>query len=131
MTHSICRLCEPRLTASVPSSVTEPPPTLILIVSADPMGLEAAGQLIARAGRSVLVIADRRQSDRRDRRSRLSGDERRRADRRARPPASWDRGYIIIEPDGDRETAQVVLGYGGTVADLARDRDVRLERRAD
>jgi hypothetical protein len=74
------------------------------------MGLDAAGQLIARAGDSVLVIADRRHSDRRDRRSRFSRDERRRADRRGRPPASWDRGYVIIEPDSDQEIAQVVLG---------------------
>jgi hypothetical protein len=110
MTHSICGWCEPRLTAPRPLSATEPPPTRILIVSGDPMGLDAAGQLIARAGDSVLVIADRRHSDRRERRRTSPRDERRRVDRRARPPASWDRGYVIIEPDFDQEIAQVVLG---------------------
>jgi hypothetical protein len=74
------------------------------------MGLDAAGQLIARAGHSVLVIADRRHSDRRSRRVAFSLDERRRAGRRAPPPASWDRGYVIIEPVSDQEISQVVLG---------------------
>lgn len=109
MIHSICALCEPRLTAPRPPSVTEPPPTRILIVSADPMGLDAAGQLIARAGDSVLTIADRRHSDRRDRRSRFSGDERRRADRRAPPPATWDRGYVLIESDSEQEVARLAF----------------------
>jgi hypothetical protein len=110
MTHSICGSCESRLTAPRLPSTIEPSPTRILIVSGDPMGLDAAGQLIARAGDSVLVIADRRQSDRRARRRTVPRDERRRVDRRARPPASWARGYVIIEPSSDQEISQVVLG---------------------
>jgi hypothetical protein len=110
LTHSICGPCEDRLTAPRLPSAIEPPPTRILIVSKDPMGLDAAGQLIARAGHSVLVIADRRHSDRRSRRATATRDERRRVDRRARPPASWERGYVIIEPVSDQEISQLVLG---------------------
>jgi hypothetical protein len=110
LTHSICGSCEGRLTAPRLPSTIEPPPTRILIVSKDPMGLDAAGQLIARAGHSVLVIADRRHSDRRSRRATAPRDERRRVDRRARPPASWERGYVIIEPVSDQEISQLVLG---------------------
>jgi hypothetical protein len=81
----------------------------MLVVSRDPIGLEAAGSLIARAGHSMLVVADRRRSDRRWRRVPVLFD-RRRGERRAPPPDSWRDGYVLIEPIAYPETADLVLG---------------------
>ncbi len=108
MTHGICRECEARFN-------TPPGPFLmataprILIVARDPIALEAAGELVARAGHSVRVLADRRQGDRRRRQLPVAVD-RRRGDRRAAPPESWARGYLVIDPAADPEIAALAVG---------------------
>jgi hypothetical protein len=110
LTHGVCRSCESRLMTVVCAPPTGASartlPAGTLIVSRDPIGLEAAGELIARAGHTMHVVADRRQSDRRGKQG-LVLFNRRRADRRASPPASWTRGYVLIEPSVDPEIANL------------------------
>jgi hypothetical protein len=105
LTHGICRSCECKLDTALRPSPTVATPRM-LVVSRDPIGLEAAGKLIARVGHSILVVADRRHSDRRWRRVRVPAEQRR-ADRRAAPPASWTDGYVLVEPVADPELAEL------------------------
>jgi hypothetical protein len=108
ITHGICRSCEHALEATPGASrVWTPMP--MLVVSRDPIGLEAAGSLIARAGRAMLVVADRRRSDRRWRGLPVPFD-RRRGERRAPPPDSWRDGYVLVEPAAHPDLADLVLG---------------------
>jgi hypothetical protein len=84
------------------------PPTGILVVSGDPMGLEAAARLIGRSGHPVMCVADRRRSERRRRQIPVSV-ERRRSDRRTPPPASWADGYVLVDSALDHEIAALGL----------------------
>jgi hypothetical protein len=81
----------------------------MLIVSQDPLGFEAASELIGRAWYPMVLLADRRRADRRQ--SRVpAAVERRRGDRRAAPPASWTHGYVVVDPATDLEVAALALG---------------------
>jgi hypothetical protein len=58
----------------------------------------------------MIVLVDRRRSDRRRRSIPVSVD-RRRADRRAAPPASWAHGYVFVQPTPNpEESAALILG---------------------
>jgi hypothetical protein len=106
VTHGICASCRERFPAG-PSGITAATETMI--VSQDPLGIEAASELIGRAAYRVALLADRRRGDRR-RRPVTVAVERRRSDRRAVPPASWTRGYVVIESATDPELAALTLG---------------------
>jgi hypothetical protein len=81
----------------------------MLIVSQDPLGIEAASELIGRAGHPMVLLADRRRADRRYKRVQVTV-ERRRGDRRAVPPASWAEGYVVVDSATDLELAALTLG---------------------
>jgi hypothetical protein len=81
----------------------------MLVVSGDPLGMEAASELIGRAAYPLVLLADRRRADRR-RAGVHVPVERRRVDRRAAPPASWARGYVVVESATDPELAALTLG---------------------
>ena len=107
VTHGICPRCQSRLGAGgVPP--TADPPSGLLVVSGDPMGMEAAARLIGRSGDPVMCVADRRRSERRRRQIPVAV-ERRRAARRTPTPASWADGYVLVESAQDREIAALGL----------------------
>jgi hypothetical protein len=106
VTHGICASCLDRFPAG-PSGVTTATETTI--VAQDPLGIEAASELIGRAAYPVVLLADRRRADRR-RRQLTVAFERRRGDRRAAPPASWAHGYVVVESATDPELAALTLG---------------------
>jgi hypothetical protein len=81
----------------------------MLVVSEDPLGVEAASELIGRAGNPMVLLADRRRADRRQKRVPFA-EERRRGDRRAVPPASWAQGYVVVDSATDLELAALTLG---------------------
>jgi hypothetical protein len=81
----------------------------MLVISEDPLGIQAASELIGRAAFPMVLFADRRRADRREKRVPVAV-ERRRGDRRAAPPASWARGYVVVESTIDRELAALTLG---------------------
>jgi hypothetical protein len=109
VTHGMCPKCQTRWSSD--SSFDSDPPARLLVVSRDPIGLEAAGQLIAQAGQPMILLADRRRAyrDRRHRTVPVSLD-RRRTDRRALPPATWADGYVYLEPALTAEMVSIVLG---------------------
>jgi hypothetical protein len=106
VTHGICASCRDRFPAG-PSGITAA--TEMIIVSQDPLGIEAASELIGRAAYPVALVADRRRGDRR-RRQVTVAVERRQGARRAVPPASWTRGYVVVESAIDSELAALTLG---------------------
>jgi hypothetical protein len=106
VTHGICPACRDRFGAG-PFEPARAAGTLV--VSEDPLGVEAAGELIGRAAHPTVVLADRRRGDRRRAAVQVSL-ERRRGDRRAPPPASWARGYFFVESATDPELADLILG---------------------
>jgi hypothetical protein len=81
----------------------------MLIVAQDPLGVEAASELIGRAAYPMVLLTDRRRGDRRRKRRQVTV-ERRRGDRRAVPPASWAQGYVAVDAETDLELAALTLG---------------------
>jgi hypothetical protein len=106
VTHGICPACRDRFSAG-PGEPARAAGTLV--VSEDPLGVEAAGELIGRAAYPTVLLADRRRSDRRRAAVPVSV-ERRRGDRRAAPPPSWARGYAFVESATDPDLAGLILG---------------------
>ena len=106
VTHGICPACRDRF-GEGPCEPAHAAGTLV--VAEDPLGAEAAGELIGRAAHPTVVVADRRRGERR-RANVPVATERRRGDRRAAPPASWARGYAFVESAPDPELAGLILG---------------------
>jgi hypothetical protein len=106
VTHGICASCQERFPLG-PSGV--PTATGMLIVSQDPLGIEAASELIGRAAYPMVLLADRRHAGRRHKRVPVTV-ERRRGDRRAAPPESWAKGYVVVDAAIDQELAALTLG---------------------
>ena len=108
VTHGVCEACRERFQLGASGRVAME--TATLIVSNDPIGVEAASALIGRAVYPMVVLADRRRGDRRRRRTPVPV-ERRRGDRRTAPPASWARGYVVVETSTpDPELVALTLG---------------------
>jgi hypothetical protein len=110
VTHGICPSCSERFAlgpAGIPEAASQ-----VLVVSEDPLGLEAASALLGRATCPTFVLTDRRRVDRR-RKNRPVPTDRRGGDRRAPLPASWADGYLVVESTAslelDRKLAVLAL----------------------
>jgi hypothetical protein len=106
LTHGICPACRDRFGVG---PFGPPSAAGTLVVSGDPLGVEAASELIGRAAYPTVLLADRRRGDRRRTVVRVAV-ERRRGDRRATPPVTWARGYAVVDAATDPELAALTLG---------------------
>jgi hypothetical protein len=111
VTHGICPSCAERVARRAPG--TAPSTAQVLVVSRDPLGVEAASALLGRATSPMSLLIDRRRTDRR-RKHRPTPTDRRGDDRRAPPPASWADGYLVVESTAsleiERELTALALG---------------------
>src|SRR5262249_18119676 len=94
VTYGICPSCQ-AYWRTAPRRPAMDDATRLLARAGVALGSGAAGQLVGHPGRSMVVIMDRRASERRRRQISVSRD-RRQADRRRPAPASWADGYVFI-----------------------------------
>jgi hypothetical protein len=101
VTYGICPSCQVHW-RTAPRRLALGEASRLLILSGDSPGIEAAGQLIGQSGRSLVVLMDRRTSERRRRQISVARD-RRQTDRRRSAPASWADGYVFVPEAPDPE----------------------------